>query len=562
MVYLDCYIRVSTTIQAEEGNSLAVQKMLAQNVSKKLNFKLRLRNEGAKSSTRGYREELEQLKYDIQQGNVKHLWIQDKTRLFRDIEGILFNRDYIEKYKVQFYEGDNGKEVRFDSASDKFTHNLLVLAGEYENEERTKRSQRGKLHRLKYDSKSKAVFLGGTALFGYMNINKQWEVNKKEAQWVKFIFKQYEANQNVKTIADSLNNEGIKPRRAALWNLGTLQKMLRNKTYTGIHTVHIKKLDKTFTFKVPPIITISEFNRVQKTMDRNTKGGTGNKKHDSLLSGLLVCDCGTYIGSDYRKHMQNGKQLNTKRYYCMNKLYEWRDKKARDCDNKKTLDMDKTDKAILDIIKKTVSDSSMLKEQFKKDVLSQKTNNEKEVAKKRKLLEKKGQRIQKQIDTIKNNVVTLEVDKGLGKREVSLVDKIIKKYGQELESQHAEYELVEQELENLDRELVWLDWVGRFHDNLNEKTSSYKQKQTYLKGIVDKIIVKSVTGKNRNEKDTQIGHKFEIHYKRSIVNDKIEYADVKNKGKGYRVIEGKNLFKTSLLNEVTAKRGRVWVKKR
>ena len=93
MVYLDCYIRVSTTIQAEEGNSLAVQKMLAQNVSKKLNFKLRLRNEGAKSSTRGYREELEQLKYDIQQGNVKHLWIQDKTRLFRDIEGILFNRD-------------------------------------------------------------------------------------------------------------------------------------------------------------------------------------------------------------------------------------------------------------------------------------------------------------------------------------------------------------------------------------------------------------------------------------------------------------------------------------
>jgi hypothetical protein len=104
--------------------------------------------------------------------------------------------------------------------------------------------------------------------------------------------------------------------------------------------------------------------------------------------------------------------------------------------------------------------------------------------------------------------------------------------------------------------------VGRFHDNLNEKTSSYKQKQTYLTGIVDKIVVKSVTGKNRNEEDIQIGHKYKIHYKRSIVNDKIEYADAKNKGKGYKVIEGKNLFKTNLLNEVTAKRGRVWVKKR
>ena len=74
MNYLDCYIRVSTTIQAEEGNSLAVQERLAKDVAKKLNLKLRLRNEGAKSSTRGYREELEQLKFDIQQGKVKNLW--------------------------------------------------------------------------------------------------------------------------------------------------------------------------------------------------------------------------------------------------------------------------------------------------------------------------------------------------------------------------------------------------------------------------------------------------------------------------------------------------------
>ncbi len=562
MNYLDCYIRVSTTIQAEEGNSLAVQERLAKDVAKKLNLKLRLRNEGAKSSTRGYREELEQLKFDIQQGKVKNLWIQDKTRLFRDIEGILFNRDYIEKYKVNFYEGDTAKQVRFDSAQEKFTANILILAGEFENEERARRSARGKLHRLKHDSKSKAVFLGGTALFGYMNVNKQWVINKDEAKWVKFIFKQYENKQNVKAIADELNNENVKPRRAKLWNLGTLQKMLRNKTYTGIHTVHIKKLDKTFTFKIPPIISISEFNRVQKIMDRNTKGGTGNKQHDSLLGGLLVCDCGTYIGSDYRKHKQQGKQLNTKRYYCMNKLYEWRDKKNRGCLNKKTLDMDKTDDAILRIIKKTVSDSSLLKEQFKKDVLSQKASNEKEVAKKRKLLEKKGQRIQKQIETAENNIVTLEVDKGLGKREANLVDKIINKYEHELEAQHSEYKLVEQELDNLDSELVWLDWVSKFHENLNEKTNSYKQKQTYLKGIVEKIIVKPVIGKNRNEEDIQIGHKFDIHYKRKIVNDKIEYNDAKNKRKGYKVKEGKNIYETALLNEVTAKRGRVWQKKR
>ena len=183
MPYLDCYIRVSTTVQQQDGNSLQVQTKLAEHVSKQLGLKLRLRNEGARSSTVGYREELEQLKFDIQQGKVKDLWIQDKTRLFRSIEGILFNRDYIEKYKVNFYEGDNAKQVRFDSAQDKFTANILILAGEFENEERANRSQRGKIHRLKHDSKNKSVFLGGTALFGYMNVNKQWEINKDESKW-------------------------------------------------------------------------------------------------------------------------------------------------------------------------------------------------------------------------------------------------------------------------------------------------------------------------------------------------------------------------------------------
>ena len=158
MPYLDCYIRVSTTVQQQDGNSLQVQTKLAEDVSKQLGLTLRLRNEGARSSTVGYREELEQLKFDIQQGKVKDLWIQDKTRLFRSIEGILFNRDYIEKYKVNFYEGDNAKQVRFDSAQDKFTANILILAGEFENEERANRSQRGKIHRLKHDSKNKSVF--------------------------------------------------------------------------------------------------------------------------------------------------------------------------------------------------------------------------------------------------------------------------------------------------------------------------------------------------------------------------------------------------------------------
>ena len=79
--------------------------------------------------------------------------------------------------------------------------------------------------------------------------------------------------------------------------------------------------------------------------------------------------------------------------------------------------------------------------------------------------------------------------------------------------------------------------------------------------MVDKIIVKAVIGKNRSGIDTQVGHSFDIYYKRAIVGDVLEYNDDKNKKKGYKIKLGKNLQKTKMLNSVTAKAGRVWKKK-
>ena len=46
-----------------------------------------------------------------------------------------------------------------------------------------------------------------------------------------------------------------------------------------------------------------------------------------------------------------------------------------------------------------------------------------------------------------------------------------------------------------------------------------------------------------------------------MMNDKISYFDESDKSKGYNIKHGKKLKKTGLLEEVTSKRGRVWVKK-
>jgi hypothetical protein len=50
----------------------------------------------------------------------------------------------------------------------------------------------------------------------------------------------------------------------------------------------------------------------------------------------------------------------------------------------------------------------------------------------------------RQSTTIENQIVDLEVDIGLGKKDKSIANKIIKRYEDELLTQHEEYKSVEQ----------------------------------------------------------------------------------------------------------------------
>lgn len=263
---------------------------------------------------------------------------------------------------------------------------------------RSARSQRGKIQKLKQAQKSsKSVYLGGTTLFSYQTENKEWKLNNDEVKWVKFIFDSYESGKSLVDIKKELDKSDVQPRRSqsGLWVLATLHKMLKNKTYTGIHTVKVKKLNnKEFSFKVPKIITISQFNRVQKMLDFNQKNKDNNKKHFALLNGLLACECGSSLGSIAREFTRgNGVVVSTKKYFCRNNEYHWKDDTENDCINTKAIYMDKTDKLVMSLVKETVRNSNILKEQTKKEVFKKKNLLEENMVDARQKLEDKGQRI-------------------------------------------------------------------------------------------------------------------------------------------------------------------------
>ena len=564
---LDVYTRVSTQEQAKEGNSLNVQKETGKRVAKKLGLKFRLRDEHARSSTIHYREVLEQIKDDIVSGKVKNIWCIERSRMFRDMtDALLFRRDYLEKYKVNLFEGERGEEVKFDDKDAMLMYDIISRLAQYENETRTERSQRGKIAKLKdAERNNKSVYLGGSATFGYINKNKEWGLNKEEAEWVQWMFNAYEKGQTTKDIKNHLDKNGVATRRtkSGLWNMVTIQKMLANRTYTGIHHVYVKKLDRTFSFKVKKIITVSQFNRVQKLLQRNRKLERFNKKHESLLGEYLVCGCGTSMGSEVKKKTRkSGEVILTRKYYCMNKSYQWRDGIDRGCDNKKSLDMDRTDNIILDRVKKVVSDSHILREKTKQSVLDSKSQIEQNIVGERERLEDKCQRIQKTIDNIENQIVELEMEKTLGKKDESVAKKIIGRFEQELITQHDEYKSVEHELDALNENLVWVNWVEKFAENIEKSTKSFGDKKKFLDGLINSIRVNAEMGLNRVEKEVQTGHSFDIKFKMKVVNDKLDYIDESDKRKGYNLKYGRNILKTGLVNEVTSRAGRKWSKKK
>ena len=560
MKYLDCYTRVSTTEQKKSGNSLVVQRDTGKRVAKKLGLKFRHRDEGSRSSTIHYRDVLEQLKDDIEKGLVKHVWCQDRSRMFRDMtDGLLFRRDYLEKYGVSLYEGDAGTEIDFRNEDESVMYDIITRLQQYENKKRVEKSQRGKIAKLvKASSSNKSMFMGGTALFGYENKDKEWSIKKDEAKWVKWIFDAYENGKSTKEIKDYLDSSGVETKRtkSGLWNMVTIQKMLANESYTGIHRVHIKKMDRTYSFKVPRIITVSQFRKVQRLLEKNQKTKTNAKKHDALLDGLLYCACGLRMASHHQQYKKKtGQIVNQKKYFCRAKEEAWKHSKKSECTNTKALTMDETDKFVLSKVKEVVKDSSLLKERTKKAVLKEKQQVEDNYLEQKDKVEKKIQRVQKDLENIENQISEIEFQKGMGKKESSVADKILKRYWQEWEIRTQELKNSEQELDDLDENLVWVDWIEKFSDELDVRTRKFADKKQFLKGLMDKIIVSAEFDENRDKILKQQGHSFKFMFNLALVDDKIVYKDESNKRLGYDVKGGKKSLSTDMIYNVTARSG-------
>ena len=223
------------------------------------------------------------------------------------------------------------------------------------------------------------------------------------------------------------------------------------------------------------------------------------------------------------------------------------------------MNMDATNEFIVGEIRDVFNKSSVLKEKFKKDVLSNKGKRSSEIEVEKNALQRTLKTIDKAIDTTDRSTSLNEVNKMLGKTK----DKIYKGIKKELDNVKGGLEdrklNVIEEIKDLDNQKDWIDWITRYGKEIKLK---FKNISTdLLEGMIDNIIVSGTFGLNRDEEEKQIGHKIIINFKQGIVGDSIKYEDKNNKSKGYNVIEGKKKLDIGYLAILKGGRGNTLKKK-
>ena len=192
----------------------------------------------------------------------------------------------------------------------------------------------------------KALHTGGYAPFGYNIINKEYQINEFEAQYVRKMFDCAYRKIGFTDLIEEMKAAGIKGKRGKQIKYPSIYEILRNEKYTGTY-VYATTSDKNdrrakknairIHDAIPEIIPRKIWEEVQIIMDKRKQAG----RNDYLCKGLVYCECGNKMTA------HKGKDGSSNYYYCGTKC------------GTGTIKMDIVDNACRDYVKQLLSDETM-----------------------------------------------------------------------------------------------------------------------------------------------------------------------------------------------------------
>ena len=530
--------RVSSQIQETDGGSLDTQREMGRRISKKLGFNYMEFDEGVQSSFNveiNFRPKVVELLTEIQKPKgIRKVWVFNTDRLGRYSNSWNTILKVFLDYGVEVYVGEGDKPFDLSNLTDKLTLGVLSLISQYDNELRRMRSIMGKRTSLKNGN----TYLGSIIPFGYSVQDKKLIKNQTESNYVKEIFKMYNQGDSTMDIKVFLDKQPeIKPRKTKFgWNLGTIQKMLRNQLYIGVQKWRWEEklpngestLIEEIEIETPKLIDKNIFDEVQKKLDFRVRNNTP-KGNRFMLRGILKCSvCGLMLSEREQKNPM---------YYGRCKEYSWKYNKEKfkfdDCGLTKGLRTSSTDKVVLDKVLSTLQTSKTIREEYKKKKLTPKWEDEGVNKKNLKKLRVYINETEKEIDRYNDEIIQIEFDIRIGNLTQKVGEKLREKFNEIILENQKKLNSYKKEEVLLSDTKGWISWVDRMNKEL-EKVPNYdlSKKTNFLRENVERIEVRYDSSSK--------SHKMDISFNKPIIGDKMLYKKSKDdKGfKDYEIISG------------------------
>jgi site-specific DNA recombinase len=565
---LGIYTRVSSKQQEDDGTSIDYQIKIGKKVSKQLGMKFELYNEGGKSSwdsNINTRPELVRLLKDIEKKKILSVWGWNMDRIGRNSESWWSILKILVGWRVNLFIGENVKPYDFKSPTDRLVVGILSLITTYDNELRRVRMTYGKMESLKRGQ----TFIGGTKPFGYdVDKNKNLVKHPFESEMVKTMFEMYRDGKNTTDIQMMLDSSEFEPRRSKTgWSLGSIQKILGNDIYRGEQEWTWKEINpdgsevliEEIKIKTPRVVSDELFYQSSKLKKRRSGHNQFDTDYHSLLKGFLYCShCGMRMN-----HRMKKSELNDY-YYCVYMERSWlkRDKSkykpyertGESCDMKKSLIMKQTDELVWDKFLQIFSESTWIKEEFKKKGLSPKGKMDSEVNKtiqssrnQISLLRRKQTNVNDQIVQVELRMMNKEIKKPVYEGLVSNLNKTLEQVSNEIQDKL-------QEIDVLERRNNWIDWVGSMEKEINQmKEWTLEEKREKLEQFIKRIDV--VYNEDKSE------HDLKFIFSIPLVGDRLTYIDKKDKSKGYEIEGGENKIQITHRNQPTMSKDKLYLVK-
>lgn len=452
MIY--AYIRVSTDLQAEKGNSLNEQKqrLAAYCVAMGWEAPNFLIDDGYSAKDMN-RPELKTLLQLVQEKKVKKVLVTKLDRISRRLLDLLTLIELFQRHDVSFVSVSESFDT--ETPAGRLTLQVLGAVAEFERE---RISERVKDNMISLAINTDKVLF--QPCFGYDVVDGHFEINEKEAKYVRMMFEYAEEGHGHRKIAQLLNMEGSVTKRGKPWDQINVKRLMSTETLAGIaiYNKRYKKNGKTVMRDKsewivkennhPAIIDPNRFQEVQNIFQSRSRAHKHADNETYLLTGIIKCKyCdGNMRGSTSRVKREN-KRYIYHRYICSSYLLGYGCKHH-------AIHREPLEEKIIEYVKlfatHSFADSELM--------ISPSKNAKEDIAQLKEQLEKVNKKMQRQIEAFEMELISVE-DLKVARNRIDTERKLITDQIEKLNQRNRNVLLLQKQAANLMGDITGIDRI-------------------------------------------------------------------------------------------------------